>query len=99
MEEWVAARRAADVSLRKEKEPEKGRSRKTKTSTSPFGEDSQKDAQSTALSMDDDGGGMEANWGGDLDTELFKGIPVGILEFMKQEKRLKEKRAREGTVR
>ncbi|KAJ4419858.1 hypothetical protein N0V85_000838 [Neurospora sp. IMI 360204] len=33
-----------------------------------------------------------------LDDNLFKNVPVGIREFMKQEKRLKEKHAREGTV-
>jgi hypothetical protein len=30
--------------------------------------------------------------------ELYKNVPVGIREFMKQEKRLKEKHLREGTV-
>ncbi|KAK3503804.1 oxidoreductase-like protein [Neurospora crassa] len=32
------------------------------------------------------------------DDNLYKNVPVGIREFMKQEKRLKEKHAREGTV-
>jgi len=32
------------------------------------------------------------------DEELYKNVPVGIREFMKQEKRLKEKHLREGTV-
>lgn len=63
------------------------------------------------LSMDDDGGGSETNWDGGAvpaqasgriakdfwDKELYKGVPVGIQEFMKQEKRLKEKHLREGT--
>jgi hypothetical protein len=31
------------------------------------------------------------------DEELYKNLPVGIREFMKQEKRLKEKHLREGT--
>ncbi|KAG5948873.1 hypothetical protein E4U53_006112 [Claviceps sorghi] len=34
------------------------------------------------------------NW----DDEVYRGVPVGFREFMKQEKRLKEKHAREGTV-
>ena len=66
-----------------------------------------------AVSMDDDGGGSIANWdvggGGPSspsghvskdfwDEELYKNVPVGIREFMKQEKRLKEKHLREGTV-
>lgn len=61
-----------------------------------------------AMSMDDDGGGSEANWNivdsnkGKLakdfwDEELYKNVPVGIREFMKQEKRLKLKHEREGT--
>lgn len=31
------------------------------------------------------------------DDELYKNVPVGIREFMKQEKKLKEKHLREGT--
>ncbi|KAJ4303848.1 hypothetical protein N0V88_001445 [Collariella sp. IMI 366227] len=33
------------------------------------------------------------------EEELYKNVPVGIREFMKQEKRLKEKHLREGTMR
>ncbi|KAK3682312.1 oxidoreductase-like protein [Podospora appendiculata] len=65
-------------------------------------------AASLAVSMDDDGGGSSGNWQvGDVgtsprkglwDDELYKSVPVGIREFMKQEKRLKEKHLREGTV-
>jgi len=56
-----------------------------------------------ATSMDDDGGGSEANWAGGLDLDgdsgdLFQGIPVGIREFMRTEKRLKEKHAKENAV-
>ncbi|KAK0644207.1 oxidoreductase-like protein [Cercophora newfieldiana] len=65
-----------------------------------------------AVSMDDDGGGSAANWDAGVggpssptgkvstafwDEELYKNVPVGIREFMKQEKRLKEKHLREGT--
>lgn len=64
------------------------------------------------MSMDEDGGGSIGNWdinnvagqgaGGTLtrdfwDDELYKNVPVGIREFMKQEKRLKEKHMKEGT--
>ena len=50
--------------------------------------------------MDDDGGGSETNWegsgiGSKGEEELFKGVPVGIREFMRVEKRLKEQHARE----
>ena len=59
-----------------------------------------------ATSMDDDGGGSETNWditksmGGGApgaptsftSPDLFQDIPIGIREFMRTEKRLKEKR-------
>lgn len=57
-----------------------------------------------ASSMDDDSGGSEALWTGDEDgsllvvgvggqgDDLFKDVPVGIREFMRQEKKLKEKK-------
>lgn len=96
LEEWSTARRAADANLRKEKGLEKGRSRRRKVGTGLVLE-GEKGAKHTMRSMHDDGGGSETNWGMDTDTDLFKGIPVGILEFMKLEKRLKEKHAREGT--
>ncbi|KAI1827316.1 oxidoreductase-like protein [Xylaria intraflava] len=59
-----------------------------------------------APSMDDDGGGSEANWSDrskitkDLwDDGLYDNLPVGIREFMKHEKRLKEKHKKEGSFR
>ncbi|KAK5130990.1 hypothetical protein LTR08_001402 [Meristemomyces frigidus] len=51
-----------------------------------------------AMSMDDDGGGSETNWAGGSEgseVDLFANVPVGIREFMKIEKRLKEKLKRE----
>lgn len=56
-------------------------------------------------SMDDDGGGRESGWGaeieaaGDDGSDLFGNIPVGIREFMRTEKLLKERRAREASLR
>ncbi|KAH8885429.1 hypothetical protein GQ53DRAFT_659851 [Thozetella sp. PMI_491] len=60
-----------------------------------------------AVSMDDDGGGSASNWDRDAsgkkiakdfwDDDLYRNLPVGIREFMKQEKRLKQKHARERT--
>jgi hypothetical protein len=51
-----------------------------------------------ATSMDDDGGGSETNWDmsdlaadGTSSHDLFSDIPVGIREFMRTEKLLKEK--------
>jgi hypothetical protein len=98
LEDWSTARRAADANLRKEKGLEKGRSRRKKAGTGLMLGEGEKGAQHTMTSMDDDGGGGETNWSTDPATDLFKGIPVGILEFMKTEKRLKEKHAREGST-
>jgi len=61
------------------------------------------------MSIDDDGGRSITNW--DMgassspsssqklwDEELYKNVPVGIREFMRQEKILKEKHLRKGTM-
>ena len=50
-------------------------------------------------SMDDDGGGRETLWRnrdhGEFESEgLFEGVPVGIREFMKTEKKLGERKRR-----
>lgn len=50
------------------------------------------EVSSASGSMDDDGGGSEANWSTPSpDNDLFANIPVGIREFMKTEKRLRVK--------
>jgi Oxidoreductase-like protein, N-terminal len=105
LEEWAAARKEADRALRKENGYEQGKRRRKQSGLSGTelilgGEEG---ASHTLVSMDDDGGGSETNWGAGLEIDftsddLFKGVPVGIREFMKQEKRLKEMHAREGTV-
>ncbi|EAW13342.1 oxidoreductase-like domain-containing protein [Aspergillus clavatus NRRL 1] len=47
-------------------------------------------------SMDDDGGGSETNWPlSDKADDLFADIPVGIREFMKTEKKLKQRHQQE----
>lgn len=62
-----------------------------------------------AMTMDDDGGGSETNWPVDKlekpkisknlwNEDLYKNIPVGIREFMKTEKKLKERHELEGPV-
>lgn len=61
-----------------------------------------------AISMDDDGGGSEANWAtasdpndhGAADEALdpLAGIPVGIREFMKTEKKLKQRHREAGEI-
>ena len=63
----------------------------------------------TMISMDDDGGGSETNWASAPETEMLageeeattdplKGIPVGIREFMKTEKKLKARHKAKGEV-
>lgn len=50
------------------------------------------EVESASMSMDDDGGGSEANWPvEDQKEDIFAGIPVGIREFMRTEKKLKKK--------
>ncbi|KAJ5806991.1 hypothetical protein N7474_010583 [Penicillium riverlandense] len=57
------------------------------------------EVDSVSQSMDDDGGGSEANWPAPSpDDELFANIPVGIREFMKTEKRLRAKHQQEAAV-
>lgn len=103
-------RKEADYALRKEKSLEGARKKRRRedggmsgsTGTGLMRGEGEKGAAHTMVSMDDDGGENEGLWGKGLDTdpmgdELFKNIPVGIREFMKQEKRLKEKHAREGS--
>ncbi|OTA56603.1 hypothetical protein K449DRAFT_299738, partial [Hypoxylon sp. EC38] len=108
MEEWIAASTRAQQALEAQRAhkappPEKfpGAVKGTEHGApGPAG----------AISMDDDGGGSETNWQMDFkigdhpkiakdlwDDEIYKNVPVGIREFMKQEKRLKEKHMREGT--
>lgn len=101
LEEWAAASRQANAQLKKEQGLEKGRKLR-RGGSGLLGGEVERGALHTAVSMDDDGGGSETNWdmgwavdGGSED--LFKGVPVGILEFMKQEKRLKEKHAKEAS--
>jgi len=53
-----------------------------------------------ATSMDDDGGGSETNWDAGLamsgkEGDIFKDVPVGIREFMRTEKMLKNRHREE----
>jgi hypothetical protein len=96
LEEWALKRKEADIALAKEKEPEQSIEARRQTPNEV--------TNTPAMSLDD-GDGSETNWGTGLETsftkeapdDLFKNVPVGIREFMRQEKRLKEKHAREGT--
>ncbi|KAJ5096222.1 hypothetical protein NUU61_005578 [Penicillium alfredii] len=57
------------------------------------------EVDSASHSMDDDGGGSETNWTvPSQEDDLFGGIPVGIREFMKTEKKLRVKHQKEATA-
>jgi hypothetical protein len=57
------------------------------------------EVNSASGSMDDDGGGSEANWPmPSQDEDLFANIPVGIREFMKTEKKLRVKHQKEAAA-
>ena len=83
MEEWAA--KSAEARTRIQAQRESGQVAGTMVTS--------KDAPShVATSMDDDGGGSETNWAPPAKQDaLFDDIPVGIREFMRTEKKLKEK--------
>jgi hypothetical protein len=85
MEEWAA--KSAEARARMQARREEGQG----TGSMLVGKGT---PSHTATSMDDDGGGSEMNWGPTgTEGDLFGDIPVGIREFMKTEKRLKQKHA------
>lgn len=56
------------------------------------------EVHAASTSMDDDGGGSETNWPiPDPTEDVFANIPVGIREFMKTEKKLKQKHRQAST--
>ncbi|CBX99898.1 hypothetical protein IAQ61_002878 [Plenodomus lingam] len=82
MEEWAEKSAQARRAMQAQREQEKG------SGTMVTGQDT---PSHVAVSMDDDGGGSETNWNVDVDQDkLFDDIPVGIREFMKTEKKLKQ---------
>jgi hypothetical protein len=79
MEEWAAKSMQARAAIQAQRQESKG------TGSVP---------SHGAASMDDDGGGSETNWAdGQSSSGLFDDIPVGIREFMRTEKKLKERGA------
>lgn len=87
MEEWAAKSAEARAAIQAKREGGVG----TGTMVADKGTPSH-----AATSMDDDGGGSETNWSAGLAQEnLFDDIPVGIREFMKTEKKLKQKHGQE----
>jgi hypothetical protein len=85
MEEWAERSAQARAAMKAQRKEGKG------TGSMVAGEGM---PGHVATSMDDDGGGSETNWDGGLDDtekdKLFDDIPVGIREFMRTEKKLKQ---------
>ncbi|KAN0086525.1 Oxidoreductase-like protein, N-terminal domain containing protein [Elaphomyces granulatus] len=75
----------------------RARARATSPARRDTRQDSRPEVESASSSMDDDGGGSETSWAASttVDDELFAGIPVGIREFMKVEKKLRDKHRKE----
>jgi hypothetical protein len=75
----------------------RARARATSPARRDMRQDSRPEVESASSSMDDDGGGSETSWATSMtvDDELFAGIPVGIREFMKVEKKLRDKHRKE----
>ncbi|KAE8826892.1 hypothetical protein PTNB73_07886 [Pyrenophora teres f. teres] len=85
MEEWAEKSAQARAAMQAQRQEGKGTGSMVAGEAMP---------SHVATSMDDDGGGSETNWDGGLDNvdrdKLFEDIPVGIREFMRTEKKLKQ---------
>lgn len=82
MEEWAEKSAQARVAMQAQREEGKGSGSMVAGAGTP---------SHVAVSMDDDGGGSETNWTASVDRDkLFDDIPVGIREFMRTEKKLKQ---------
>jgi hypothetical protein len=89
VEEWAAKSAEARAAMQAQRDGRTG------TGTMVAGQGT---PTHVATSMDDDGGGSETNWSAGLSVSqenLFNDIPVGIREFMKTEKMLKQKHGEE----
>ncbi|KAF3036449.1 hypothetical protein E8E12_005539 [Didymella heteroderae] len=83
MEEWAEQSAKARAAIQANREEAQGSGSMVAEQGSP---------SQVAVSMDDDGGGSETNWSaGTGEEKLFDDIPVGIREFMKTEKKLKQR--------
>ena len=91
VEEWAASRRRREAELR-DISADTHRSMPIPSASASSTEGSVGDL--------DEAGNLKSYDGLDLDDEggLFEGVPIGIKEFMKQEKRLREKRERENNT-
>jgi hypothetical protein len=87
MEEWAEKSALARAALQAQRDKATGTGSMVAEQGTP---------SHVAVSMDDDGGGSEANWSaGAAEDKLFDDIPVGIREFMRTEKKLKQKHREE----
>jgi hypothetical protein len=89
MEEWAAKSAEARTALQAQRASGKGSGTMVAVEGTP---------SHVAVSMDDDGGGSETNWTAGTEARegsLFDDIPVGIREFMKTEKKLRQKHQEE----
>lgn len=100
IEEWAAASAEARKRVEAQRQQEREERAATRGTDSALGAPAAMPSH-VASSMDDDGGGSETNWTGPLpgvkgagEADYFKDIPVGIREFMRTEKKLKEKKAK-----
>ncbi|KAG7110211.1 UPF0651 protein like [Verticillium longisporum] len=99
LEEWSAAKKEAEARLAAQQAEALAETEAEQASSSSAG---------SGGSMDDDGGGSEVDWVPQppeqgpakhaWDEGLYADIPVGIREFMKTEKRLKEQHRQQGTL-
>lgn len=90
MEEWAEQSAKARMAMQALREQGKGSGSMVAGQATP---------SHVAMSMDDDGGGSDTNWSANVDQDkLFDDIPVGIREFMRTEKKLKQMHKKDSAV-
>lgn len=93
VEAWSSAKREAREAISKlsgdEKSEAEGKLGIKPTTAAAPAVNAAAGAVDASMSMDDDGGGSQMV---DLPDDPLKDVPVGIREFMKQEKKLKERK-------
>jgi hypothetical protein len=104
LEEWAAA--ASEARQKMLARGKLGTADEKRLDRFKEGGESGKGLAGGSLSVDDDGGGSETNWEAGLElsgsgktADLFGDIPVGIKEFMKTEKMLKERHTHDEAAR
>ncbi|KAK8068975.1 hypothetical protein PG994_005591 [Apiospora phragmitis] len=104
MEAWASSNAIAEKRLQEQQEPPGvlGSVSATKGTEGSDRAGAPQPSHSEAMSMDDDGGGSSTLRQPEIsknmwDDDLYKDIPVGIREFMRTEKKLKERHHEEGS--